>query len=224
MRRSKWRARSSSWRSGCIFCDLLRVANRSTHAAVPGALQVGFLAGCCRSSSGAGSKWSPPAQSRVQKSKVAVLRVATDTILSDIDRLVNRRVPTRWCGTRRRFSEQHLLALSVPAANARRGSSKTIGRSRDAGSTRWRPEQDGRHPRVQGQDLNHYVPIFKRYNIPVRYNFRDGDATWVRYTPKARYTSSTASFPKASHPDYFLARTSSICRRRSATSTRRPAP
>src|SRR5258705_10800943 len=34
----------------------------------------------------------------------------------------------------------------------------------------------------KGEDLNHYVPIFKRYDIPVLYNFRDGDMNWVPYT------------------------------------------
>ena len=38
----------------------------------------------------------------------------------------------------------------------------------------------------KGEDLNHYVPIFKRYDIPVRYNFKDEDMTWVHYQPKAR--------------------------------------
>ena len=27
----------------------------------------------------------------------------------------------------------------------------------------------------KGEDLNHYVPLFKKYNIPVLYNFKDGD-------------------------------------------------
>src|SRR5664279_4485558 len=25
----------------------------------------------------------------------------------------------------------------------------------------------------KGEDLNHYVPLFKKYNVPVLYNFRD---------------------------------------------------
>src|SRR5919205_1423488 len=37
----------------------------------------------------------------------------------------------------------------------------------------------------KGEDLNGYVPIFKRYGVPVRYNFRDEDMRWVRYQPKA---------------------------------------
>src|SRR5919198_5232572 len=42
----------------------------------------------------------------------------------------------------------------------------------------------------KGEDLNGYLPIFDRYNIPVRYNFpvpgRDDDLKWVEYRPKAR--------------------------------------
>src|SRR5207248_8552758 len=37
----------------------------------------------------------------------------------------------------------------------------------------------------KGEDLNHYVPIVKRYGIPVLYNFVEKDMTWVPYEPKA---------------------------------------
>src|SRR5215470_10819662 len=35
----------------------------------------------------------------------------------------------------------------------------------------------------KGEDLNNYVPIFKRYTIPVLYNFRDEDMKWIEYRP-----------------------------------------
>src|SRR6058998_3113145 len=38
----------------------------------------------------------------------------------------------------------------------------------------------------KGEDLNHYVPIFKAHDVRVRYNFKDDDMTWVPYAPKAR--------------------------------------
>jgi uncharacterized protein (DUF362 family) len=38
----------------------------------------------------------------------------------------------------------------------------------------------------KGEDLNKYVPIFRRYNIPVLYNFKDEDMKWVPYKPKAK--------------------------------------
>jgi uncharacterized protein (DUF362 family) len=35
----------------------------------------------------------------------------------------------------------------------------------------------------KGEDLNKYSPIFKKYEIPVRFNFREGDMNWVEYRP-----------------------------------------
>src|SRR5438105_6414503 len=47
----------------------------------------------------------------------------------------------------------------------------------------------------KGEDLNHYVPIFKRYRVPVLYNFKDDDMTWVPYEPNARMRVLTRIFP-----------------------------
>jgi hypothetical protein len=38
----------------------------------------------------------------------------------------------------------------------------------------------------KGEDLNKYVPIFRRYDIPVLYNFKGEDMAWVPYRPKAK--------------------------------------
>jgi polyphosphate kinase 2 len=67
----------------------------------------------------------------------------------------------------------------------------------------------------KGEDLNNYVPLFKKYDIPVLYNFKEEDMKWVVYKPKARRcTSSTRSSPTASRsPTTSSARTSSTCRR-----------
>src|ERR671933_994819 len=57
----------------------------------------------------------------------------------------------------------------------------------------------------KGEDLNHYVPIFKRYRVPVRYNFKDEDMKWVRYEPSARMRVLKRVFPEGIHiPDYFF--------------------
>jgi len=57
----------------------------------------------------------------------------------------------------------------------------------------------------KGEDLNHYVPIFKHYGIPVLYNFKDGDMRWVRYEPKARMRVLDRIFPEGIHiPDFFV--------------------
>src|SRR5579862_3776195 len=56
----------------------------------------------------------------------------------------------------------------------------------------------------KGEDLNHYVPIFKKYAIPVLYNFRDSDMAWVEYKPKTKMLALDKVFPEGIRiPEYF---------------------
>ncbi len=36
----------------------------------------------------------------------------------------------------------------------------------------------------KGEDLNKYTPLFRKYDIPVLFNFKESDMTWVPFTPK----------------------------------------
>jgi uncharacterized protein (DUF362 family) len=57
----------------------------------------------------------------------------------------------------------------------------------------------------KGEDLNCYVPLFRRYNIPVRYNFRKEDMTWIEYRPKAKMLALDHIYPEGIRiPDYFI--------------------
>ncbi len=57
----------------------------------------------------------------------------------------------------------------------------------------------------KGEDLNGYVPIFKGHTIPVRYNFRPKDMTWVPYQPKAKMLALDHIYPEGIRiPDYFI--------------------
>ncbi len=57
----------------------------------------------------------------------------------------------------------------------------------------------------KGEDLNHYVPIFKAYDIPVLFNFKEEDIKWVTYQPKARMRVLDKIFPEGIQvPDYFF--------------------
>jgi uncharacterized protein (DUF362 family) len=57
----------------------------------------------------------------------------------------------------------------------------------------------------KGEDLNGYVPIFRRHNVPVLYNFRKEDMTWIRYEPKAKMLALDHIYPEGIHiPDYFI--------------------
>src|ERR1700704_4251796 len=57
----------------------------------------------------------------------------------------------------------------------------------------------------KGEDLNRYLPIFRAYDIPVRYNFKDGDMRWVHYRPKAKMLVLERVFPEGIYvPDFFF--------------------
>jgi uncharacterized protein (DUF362 family) len=57
----------------------------------------------------------------------------------------------------------------------------------------------------KGEDLNGYIPIFRHYNIPVKYNFKPEDMTWIEFQPKAKMLVLDKIFEKGFRiPDYFL--------------------
>ncbi len=57
----------------------------------------------------------------------------------------------------------------------------------------------------KGEDLNGYVPIFEHHDIPVLYNFRDEEMTWVPYRPQAQMLALDHIYPKGIYlPDYFF--------------------
>ena len=57
----------------------------------------------------------------------------------------------------------------------------------------------------KGEDLNHYVPLFRKYDVPVLYNFKETDMKWVEYRPKAKMHVLHRIFPEGIQiPDYFF--------------------
>jgi uncharacterized protein (DUF362 family) len=57
----------------------------------------------------------------------------------------------------------------------------------------------------KGEDLNGYLPIFRRYNLPVRYNFRKEDMAWILYQPKATLLALDHIYPEGIRiPDFFI--------------------
>ena len=57
----------------------------------------------------------------------------------------------------------------------------------------------------KGEDLNLYVPIFKQYGIPVLYNFKSEDMTWVPFAPKSKMLVLDEIFPEGLRiPDFLV--------------------
>jgi len=56
----------------------------------------------------------------------------------------------------------------------------------------------------KGEDLNHYVPVLKKYDIPILYNFKPEDMGWIEYKPEAKLHVLDTIFPEGFRiPDYF---------------------
>ncbi|MEK6649334.1 MAG: DUF362 domain-containing protein [Bacteroidota bacterium] len=57
----------------------------------------------------------------------------------------------------------------------------------------------------KGEDLNKYTPIFRKYDIPVRFNFRPTDMTWVEYRPRTPLLVLDQIFHEGIRiPDFFF--------------------
>jgi len=56
----------------------------------------------------------------------------------------------------------------------------------------------------KGEDLNNYIPIFRKYDIPVLYNFKD-NMKWIEYKPKAKMRVLYNVYPDGIYiPEYFF--------------------
>jgi uncharacterized protein (DUF362 family) len=135
------------------------------------------------------------------RSKVAVIRVSPEHVLDDIDRL---------CGLADVESAFDKSATTIlkdniswhfpfPGANTTPWQLEgTIRALRSRGFTDQVCVQNKTvvTDAFKGEDLNGYVPIFKAYDIPVRYNFKPEDMTWSVYRPTAKMNVLDQIFPE----------------------------
>jgi len=57
----------------------------------------------------------------------------------------------------------------------------------------------------KGERLNKYIPIFSRYGVPVKYNFRPEDISWIRYEPRCDVKALSMIYPEGIFiPEYFM--------------------
>src|SRR5579883_1016775 len=144
------------------------------------------------------------------KSKVAVLKCKPETILSDIERLCDL------AGMKQALAAGKTTILKdniswhypFPAANTTPWQMEgTVLALKKAGYADITCVQNKTvvTNAFKGEDLNHYVPLFRKYGIPVLYNFKESDMKWVEYRPKARMHVLHRIFPGGIQvPDYFF--------------------
>lgn len=144
------------------------------------------------------------------KSKVAVLKVKPETILDDIDRLCTL------AGIKEALKPGATTILKdniswhypFPGANTTPWQLEgTILALQKAGLFDITCVQNKTvvTNAFKGEDLNHYVPIFRKYGIPVLYNFKEEDMKWIEFRPKAKMHVLDHIFPDGIRiPDYFV--------------------
>jgi uncharacterized protein (DUF362 family) len=144
------------------------------------------------------------------RSKVAVLRTQPDTVLRDYERLFELGGGPKALSpnTTTILKDNISWHYPMPSANTTPWQLEgTISALRQAGHTDLVCVQNKTVviDTYKGEDLNGYLPIFKRYNIPVLYNFKETDMKWMPYSPKAEMLALNRIFPKGIHiPDYFM--------------------
>ncbi len=144
------------------------------------------------------------------KSKVAVLKCKPETVLADVERLCEL------AGMKQALSPGRTTILKdniswhypFPSANTTPWQMEgTIQALRGSGYADITCVQNKTvvTNAFKGEDLNHYLPLFKKYGVPVLYNFKDADMKWAVYRPKARMHVLNRVFPEGIQiPDYFF--------------------
>ena len=146
----------------------------------------------------------------MSKSKVAVVKCKPETILQDVERVCELG------GMQHALAKNRTTILKdniswhypFPAANTTPWQLEgTILALKKAGFDDVSAVQNKTvvTNAFKGEDLNNYVPLFRKYAIPVLYNFKEGDMKWVEYRPKARMHVLHKIFPEGIQvPDYFF--------------------
>jgi uncharacterized protein (DUF362 family) len=144
------------------------------------------------------------------KSKVAVLKCKPETILADVERLCEL------AGMKQALTQGRTTILKdniswhypFPGANSTPWQMEgTILALKNAGYSEITCVQNKTvvTNAFKGEDLNHYVPLFRKYDVPVLYNFKESDMKWVEYRPKAKMHVLHEIFPDGIQvPEYFF--------------------
>src|SRR5918993_5453718 len=125
------------------------------------------------------------------KSKVAVLRVSPESILTDIDRLVDLAGVSAALDRSKTTILKDNISWHFPFPAANTTPWQLEGTIRALNARGFTDQVCVQNKTVvtdtfKGEDLNHYLPIFRKYQVPVLYNFKPEDMKWITHRPKAK--------------------------------------
>ena len=143
------------------------------------------------------------------KSIVAVLKTKPETVLDDYHRLAEMAgmKSALRAGTTTILKDNISWHFPFPAANTTPWQLEgTILALQKAGLTDITCVQNKTvvTDAFKGEDLNNYVGLFRKYAIPVLFNFKGEDMKWTVFKPKAKMRVLNRIFPEGiTIPDYF---------------------
>lgn len=145
----------------------------------------------------------------MSKAKVAVLRTNPKTVLEDHEKLMKLADFEQEMPKDKEVILKDNISwhLPMPSANTTpwqlEGVIKTL---KNAGYKKISCVQNRTvvTDAFKGEDLNKYRPIFKKYDIPVLFNFKPEEIQWEVYKPKAKMNVLDKIFPEGIQiPTYF---------------------
>ncbi len=134
-------------------------------------------------------------------SKVAVLKVSPATILEDIDRLCELGGVRQALNPGATTILKDNISWHFPFPGANTTPWQLEGTVRALAARGFDDQVCVQNKTVvtdafKGEDLNGYVPVFQKYDIPVRYNFKPEEMSWSVYKPTARMNVLDKIFPE----------------------------
>jgi uncharacterized protein (DUF362 family) len=146
------------------------------------------------------------------KSKVAVLKTQPETVVADYQRLMEMAEFQRCLDPSRTTILKDNISWHFPFPGANTTPWQLEGTILGLHNHGYRDVVCVQNKTVvtdafKGEDLNKYMPIFRRYQIPVLYNFKPEDMKWVRYEPKAKMLALDhiyRDYGGIQIPDYFV--------------------
>jgi uncharacterized protein (DUF362 family) len=134
------------------------------------------------------------------KAKVAVLRTTPETVLQDYERLIALADVRQHLDNAKHTILKDNISWHFPFPSANTTPWQLEGAIvalRNAGFNNLTCVQNKTvvTNAFKGEDLNHYVPIFKHHDIDVKFNFREEDMQWEVYQPKRKLLVLDKIFP-----------------------------
>ncbi len=144
------------------------------------------------------------------KSKVAVIKTSPETILGDIQKLTEMAEMRQFLNPIKTTILKDNISWHFPFPGANTTPWQLEGTILALKNSGYQDLVAVENNTVvtspfKGHKLNKYWPIYQKYQIPVKYNFRQEDIQWIKYKPKTKMLAMDKVYKKGIYlPDFFF--------------------